>query len=566
VRPRPLWFAPLWFLLLGVFALLVFLPGQRRLPPIDRDEPRYAQATEQMLASGDFIDVRFQEVPRDAQPAGIYWLQALAETLAGTPGRREIWVHRLPSLIAAVAAVLLTARLGAALFDARAGLLAGGLLAASLLLGFEARLATTDATLLALVMVAQSLLWEVFRRRGADPPPLRVVLGFWIALGCGLMVKGPVILLITGSTLAALAAAERRARWMVRLRPGFGLLVVLAIVLPWCVAIGIASHGAFFAHALGVNFFGKVASGQQAHGAPPGVYLLLFPLMFWPGSIFAIRALPFVWRERSQPELRFLLCWIVPSWLVFELVATKLPHYVLPTYPAIACLAAAGCLTPLAALRPWQRRAFAGFAGIWLLLGLVLAFGPSLLLWRLEGESTATGFGAGILATVLLLAALWLLRAGRAARAALPAVLASALVFGVGYCDVLPALRTIWLSPRIAAALAAVRPCRDSVLATSGFAEPSLVFLAGGDLRLAGPSAAAALLSRDPACGLALVEARQAPQFLRLAAAAGVMPRGLAEIRGLNYSNGRRLDLTIYAAGRAGAAGPAGPERSVRLP
>ena len=84
----------------------------------------------------------------------------------------------------------------------------------------------------------------------------------------------------------------------------------------------------------------KMTSGQEAHGAPPGYYLLLFWVTFWPGAVLAGLAAPAVWKARHEPGARFLLAWLIPSWLVFEAVMTKLPHYVLPLYPAIAILIA----------------------------------------------------------------------------------------------------------------------------------------------------------------------------------------------------------------------------------
>ena len=62
-------------LLLAV-ALLCFLPGFFSIPPIDRDEARFAQATKQMVESGDYVDIRFQDEVRYKKPVGIYWLQA----------------------------------------------------------------------------------------------------------------------------------------------------------------------------------------------------------------------------------------------------------------------------------------------------------------------------------------------------------------------------------------------------------------------------------------------------------------------------------------------------------
>src|SRR3954469_7737657 len=81
-------------------AMLFFLPGFFTIPPIDRDEARFAQATKQMVESGDYVDIRFQEDVRYKKPVGIYWLQSAAVEIASALGlpRAElrIWVYRLP--------------------------------------------------------------------------------------------------------------------------------------------------------------------------------------------------------------------------------------------------------------------------------------------------------------------------------------------------------------------------------------------------------------------------------------------------------------------------------------
>lgn len=97
---------------LALCCLLLFLPGFFNIPPIDRDEARFAQATKQMVETDDFIDIRFQDDVRYKKPVGIYWLQAAAVKTASALGlpRAElrIWVYRIPSLIGAIGAVLLT--------------------------------------------------------------------------------------------------------------------------------------------------------------------------------------------------------------------------------------------------------------------------------------------------------------------------------------------------------------------------------------------------------------------------------------------------------------------------
>ncbi len=547
------------YLALALFVCLLLSPGRASLPPVDRDEPRYMQATAQMLKTGNFIDVRFQDKPRYLQPAGIYWLEAASVKLFGTPGTRETWVFRLPSLAGAVAATLLTAWIGAMMFGATTGLAAGLLLGISVLLGFGSRIATIDATLLSAILVAQAMLLRVYRAHGpfavqdpaaegAEPRTAgrATALLFWAALGTGLMLKGPVILLVVGGTILGLLVADRRARWLRHLHARWGVLVLLAIVLPWCIGIAVASHGRFFTDAIGTNFLGKVASGQQAHGLPPGYYLVAFALCFWPGTLFAMPAVPFAWAQRRTAELRFLLAWILPTWLVFELVQTKLPHYVLPTYPAIACIVAAALVLGARSRHGiwlWLTRAN---TVLWGLVAVALAVAGPVLVWRLEGRFAPVPVLLGI-AALLLCAAVLRFFAQRRPKPALACAAVAALllqysVFGL----VLPQLHTVWLSPRIAATVAAVRPCPDSVVASASFSEPSLIFLLGQETRLINPVESAEFLLAEPRCNLVLIDQQQQAPFLDRLTAAQMVPRQLATVNGFNYSTGKWLHLVLY--------------------
>ena len=540
------------YALLAAFALAIYLPGRAMLPPLDRDEARYMQASAQMLQTGNYIDVRFQDAPRYLQPAGIYWLEAASVAASGTLAHRQAWGWRIPSLVAAVGSVLLTAALGTTLFGAETGIFAALLLAVSVLMTAEARMATIDSCLLAAVLLAEFALLRLWRgRNDGEPAPVWAAVLYWVALGCGLMLKGPVILIPGFGTPIALALTERSARWFARLRPAWGVPLMLAMVLPWCIAIWLVSDGRFFSNAVGTNFLGKVASGQQAHGLPPGYHLLVFALAFWPGSLFAAAALPFVWTRRRLDQVRFLLCWILPHWLVFELIATKLPHYVLPTYPAIAILAAAGITAQAgwaAPARLWGRVLLGLYGVLWLLLGLAIALAGPVLLWRLQHViSVPALFASGLsLALVCGAALLVLLREPR--RAAGFAAAAALATYASLFWVVLPGLRTIWLSPRVAAMVAQVRPCPESRLASASFSEPSLVFLVGRDTELVDAAGAADLLARDRRCALALVGTRDEAAFRARLEHDHIGVRQLGRVRGINYSTGKRLDLALFGA------------------
>src|ERR1700675_1712200 len=168
--------------------LLLFLPGFFNIPPIDRDEARFAQATKQMVESGDFIDIRFQDEVRYKKPVGVYWLQAAAVETASALGlpraQVRVWLYRVPSLIGAIGAVLLTYWTALAFVTRRGAVLAGLILGSSVLLAVVAAMG-------ALARVYLS--WQ----RGEDPahPPWTWPMIFWTALAGGILLKGPLILM-----------------------------------------------------------------------------------------------------------------------------------------------------------------------------------------------------------------------------------------------------------------------------------------------------------------------------------------------------------------------------------
>src|SRR5215471_2917448 len=170
--------------------LLLFLPGFFTIPPIDRDEARFAQATKQMVETGDYVDIRFQDDVRYKKPVGIYWLQAAAVHTASALGlpraQLRIWVYRLPSLLGAVGAVLMTYWAALGFVTRRAAMLAALMMCASVLLGVEARLAKTDAMLLFTVVAAMGAMGRVYLswQRGEDDahPPWSYPAIFWTAI------------------------------------------------------------------------------------------------------------------------------------------------------------------------------------------------------------------------------------------------------------------------------------------------------------------------------------------------------------------------------------------------
>jgi 4-amino-4-deoxy-L-arabinose transferase-like glycosyltransferase len=525
------------YALLLLLCLGLYVPGIASLPVMDRDEARFAQATRQMLESGDLLDIRFQDEARNRKPAGIYWLQAAAVAALSDADSDAIWPYRLPSLVGACAAVLLCFAFGARLVGAEAALLGAALLASSLGLVIEAHLAKTDAVLLSCVIAAQGALGEI--HRGSRARGWAAL--FWLAQGAAILVKGPVAPALSLLTLLALCIADRDWRWLGGLRPLWGMPLVCAIVGPWLVAISRATGGAFLAQSVGHDFLGKILGAQENHGAWPGYYLALVAVTFWPGSLLLGGAFAWAWRARRAAEARFLLAWAVPFWLALELVPTKLPHYLLPVFPALALLAGRA-LTAGEAVPRWVLRIV---AVVWVIASLLIAATLALVPLQLDVGLDAAGIAAALVIAVygasLLRRAWGELQPALAVRAALLAL----FVLPAAVALEAPRLGPLWLSRAAAAMVARERPPPGVPVSAVGYAEPSLVFLLGTRTALVSAEQAAQNLTAARGA-LALVETREDAAFRAALGARGWQAQAIERVAGLDYSNGRRMVLTLY--------------------
>jgi 4-amino-4-deoxy-L-arabinose transferase-like glycosyltransferase len=525
------------YLLLTLLCLAMFLPGLAVVPPIDRDESRFAQASHQMLESGDYVRIQFQHESRAKKPVGIYWMQAASAHLLHA--EHSIWAYRLPSVLGGLLAVLLTFHFGQALFGRPAALMGAALLAASFILVSEAHQAKTDAMLLACIVAAQGVLGRFYMAgKGIGQRPNNgEILLFWLAMGVGILIKGPIMPLISLLTIAALWIADRKIGWLHGIRPIVGMIIAAAIVAPWVAAVSSATEGQFIGQAVKSDLLPKLLGSQESHGALPGYFLLLAIGTMWPASLFAVPGLVRAVKNRHAAGLRFCLAWIVPAWILFEIVPTKLPHYVMPTYPALALLAG---IAIAADDLDFRSRWFKVFALLWTLVGVAVAVVVVIAPMRLGNGLTALSLPAAAAAlTTGFLPAILALR-GRLQAAVATAVVGAMLTYASIFTGVLPHLDRIWLSRTIAAALPP-----DTPVVLSGFTEPSLVFLLGTDTRLAdGHSAALYLLNTPDA--MAVVELGDEPPFLETIAEANRHVRLVTSTEGFNYSRGRPAHLNVW--------------------
>jgi 4-amino-4-deoxy-L-arabinose transferase-like glycosyltransferase len=291
----------------------------------------------------------------------------------------------------------------------------------------------------------------------------------------------------------------------------------------------------------------KIKGVQETHGAPPGFYLALAPLMLFPASFLLPAALAAGWRGRALSGVRFALAWLIPMWLVFEIAPTKLVHYTLPLYGALAWLIAAALKTPTMAIGPVTRMTGVALS--------VLAGATFAALTALAARAYGQGWPAFVWATVVATLALatggagaWALLRGRPRRGLLLALVLGVLAHAALTAGLLPHLSPLWVSERIADRLAkdGLDP-RNGVttgpVAVVGYAEPSLVFALGAGTELDSPQDGADSVSDGQP---AIVEARQDRAFRAALAAQKVHATPVETVMGFDYSIGKPVTLTVW--------------------
>lgn len=337
-----------YLLLLALCAVLFFwrLGG---VPLMGMDEGVYAGCAREMAASGNYVVPMLNGRPFFDKPPVVFWLQAASIREFGV----NSFAPRLPSAIAALALVFLTVFLGSRLFDRHAGLLAGFAVACTLLTVGLARMCLLDQ--LFALTIAASLGAFILCHVGALPR--RVYLLFWAAMGLSVMVKGPAGAALIIITVAVFLLIRRRTGEVAKMMPIAGVLIALAIALPWYVLVQRATGGAFLGEFLIHQNIQRALGQDFHHNMPFFFYIPVFLVGFFPWSVFV----PFAWtghvrlrpKDKTGEAALFLATWMVTVIAVFSLCRSALPAYIFPSFPAAALLVGLG----------WSRAAESGRLG-----------------------------------------------------------------------------------------------------------------------------------------------------------------------------------------------------------
>ena len=525
---------------------LVVLIGHHSVPPMDRDESRFAQASRQMQQDGDYVTVRFQDDLRAKKPAGIYWLQTAFANLFGPD---DIAAYRFVNLLALLAAVFILYHIGLRLYEPRASLAASTLLGVSFIVLGEAHLAKTDSVLMTLAICQQWALMSVYISAGKPRAKRgKTWFWFWLAMAGGIMIKGPVLVVLAVATVLTLCLWDRRLDWLVGLRSGYGILLVCVVCLPWALLVTEATRGEFLGIAIKGDLLAKVKSGQESHGAPPGIYMLILGFLIWPASPLLVSAVTRFKGFLGRVETRFLLAWLLPFWVILEFIPTKLPHYILPVLPALMLLLA-GNVIPPAGMGGYSWRGFLGNGLRYFGAGLGLCFG-GVAVWgaiNFGGVTSRSAMLFSMATLVCAVAALWFAHYWITKRLWSPffAMLGAGMMLHVVFFSgVIPALSRLHISTAIVNKVVSLNQ-PPAAIAAAGYHEPSLVFHLGQDLLLVDGREAALFLVEAPG-GLAIVEMHQNEVFLATAAELGLRLKAPIQLEGYNISKGQNVEILLY--------------------
>jgi 4-amino-4-deoxy-L-arabinose transferase-like glycosyltransferase len=515
----------------------LYLLGNGRVSLWDRDEPRYAQASRQMLQSGDWVVPKLLDEVRIKKPPMIYWCQAasmaLFKSVLPDAGRspeqrmeRDAAAARLPSSIAIILTMLLIALVLLRIVGEEHAFWTVLVFGTSGLVIMAAKMCLTDGVLLLFVTASQFCLYAMYQKRATWP----VVIAFGISTGLGLLTKGPVVLGINGMTLIVLGLMRVvDARLAKRIEPrGFEVVtqeqegphpsplpeyrarepenagsivtkvllciaIILAIGLPWVIVMwqrmangaNPAENG--FWKIIKHEIFDRMTSPLEQHKGPPGYYLVYFLATFFPWCLMLPTAIKLAWQNRGDSLTRFAFAAVVGPWIMFECIATKLPHYVLPCFPFLAILTAQAIVRGIRKEHnEWNNQGWKIAVAVWSIAVIILGIAPWFATMkrfgfdRLPYGAMTIVTGAAVFFAVLVFIQF---AKGKIASGAYSMAAATLELMALLFSTYLPSARFLHLSEEVGTYLQTINATQPHEVQMIDYKEDSLPFYQGGTIR-----------------------------------------------------------------------------------
>lgn len=319
--------------------LLMFLPNLGQHGLWDVDEAHNAECAREMLEAGNLVVPTFNYQLRTDKPAMLYWWIQASYSLFGV----NEWSARLPSVLAGIGSLLTCYEIGRRLFSKVTGLLAALILSSSFMFSVSSHAVTPDAILIFLVQLT-FLTWIIaYDRR----QPIWLIFTGCCA-GLAMLTKGPVGIALPGTVIVLFLLWQRDIKFLFQIRTLQAIGWCLLLAIPWYAYVGYETRGAFLKGFFLTHNISRFNAPMEGHQGPFFYHLIVILIAFAPWSIFLG---PTLWRsiqtgvkpivDSKSWAYRLLICWVGVWFIVFSIAATKLPNYVLPTYPPLALLTAA---------------------------------------------------------------------------------------------------------------------------------------------------------------------------------------------------------------------------------
>jgi 4-amino-4-deoxy-L-arabinose transferase-like glycosyltransferase len=529
-------------LLITLAILGIYLFMSTRTTLWDRDEPRFAKAAVEMIESGNYLVPTFNGRIWFDKPPLLYWLMSVPIRLLGPT---EL-ACRLFAAVGTALACLLTFFIGKQILDTKAGMWAMVILASSLMILVIGTAATCDAVLLPIIVAVMAVFVQPISHR----IHIFHVILMGVALGVGMLTKGPIGLMpiLTIATILLIDRSKRTNIWRDVRLVGAGLAIGFLIFAAWAIPVNSNTNGEFFRVFIGRHVITRALKPMEHHGGNfllylpyylPVIIVGFFPwILHLPGALSAVIG----GRVGGRYGRIFLLSWIVPTFIMMTLAVTKLPHYILFIWPALA-LSVAGTIVAehqnrlTERDRIWLRRGvwFFGPPAIAMALGLMI--GP----WFVQIPGLRwSGLASGIVLLIMAILAVHYQQSNRPVVSA-KILLVCILVFEIPVLfGVLPAVEQIKISPSIAKAIN-TKTTKDVPVATYKFGEPTLNFYLGRQLESLGSEEAVINWAKQPANGVLVIPRNKLNE---IQSRYGALPLDeIAFKKGFNYSKGKSLEM-----------------------
>ena len=533
-------------LLIAISVLGIYFFIATRTTLWDRDEPSYARAAVEMVDSGNYVVPTFNGQVWFDKPPLFLWLMSLPIRIFGPTE----FACRFFGVAGTALTCLLVFFTGQRHFGTKAGLWAMVILASTLMMLVIGSAAITDAVLLPFIVAAMA----IFAEATCSGVRISHVILMGCALGFGMLAKGPIGLMPIPAIVAILWF-NRRAGGNIRrdiLFVGGSLIIGLLIFAAWAVPANNSTDGEFYRVFIGRNVINRAFKPMEHHGGSLLLYLPYYLLVIITGFLPWTLHLPGAFSAAAGGRVGgrygriFLFCWIVPTVVIMTLAITKLPHYILFIWPALA-LAVAGTIAAAQQDklterdRIWLRRGVWFFAPPAILTVLGLIIGP----WFVKIAGLRwPALASAVVLSIMTVIAVRRQRANRPQDSA-GILLAGMFIFMIPVLfGVLPAVEQVKLSPPIARAVKAATT-EDIPVAVYKYREPNLYFYIGRKIETLRSEVDVVNWAKQPGSGVLIIPDDILNQIRQKY---GVLPLDeIASKEGFNYSKNETLKLVALA-------------------